>query len=101
MPGGKVPSKPGLGGVLGNTLYLLGWLLQGRGKSAWVGGKITRAFKLQNTVGIFHEKIIIKITLAGGQSGRGGHYQQLDQAGKGITLAGGQSGRGGHYQKSY
>ena len=80
---------------------MLGWLLQGRGKSAWVGGKITRAFKLQNTVGIFHEKIIIKITLAGGQSGRGGHYQQLDQAGRGITLAGGQSGRGGHYQKSY
>ena len=37
VPGGKVPSKPGLGGVLGNTMYLLGWLLQGRGKSAWVG----------------------------------------------------------------
>ena len=36
---------------------------------------------------------------ASGQGGRGGHYQQSDQAGRGTTLASGQSGRGGHYQQ--
>ena len=35
------------------------------------------------------------------QKREGGHYQQSDQAGRGTTLASGQSGRGGHYQQLF